>query len=90
MKNNIQKYVLISAALIERPYNPITVTLNTIIPNVYKYKTITENYVRNSTLSYLIIRPTELIGEYDDTQVMGYDIDQGDRISGKISRRSLS
>lgn len=65
-KKNVKKFTLISAALITRPWNPITIILNTICTNVYSYKLKCENYLKRSGLNYAIVRPPQLVGEIKD------------------------
>ena len=65
-KNGIQKYIIISAALIERPWHPIAVLLNTVAKNIYEYKIQCENHLRRSGLNYIIIRPPHLADGKDE------------------------
>ena len=51
--------------------------LNTLVPNVFEYKILCENYVRNSGLDYMIIRPVGLAGDENDTTETGYKLEQG-------------
>ena len=59
-KKGIQKYIIISAALIERPWHPIAVLLNIVAKIIYEYKIKCENHLRRSGLNYIIIRPPHL------------------------------
>ena len=56
-KVKVDKFATISGALIERPWNPISVILNSLCPNAFHYKLLAENYLRTSGLNYLIVRP---------------------------------
>ena len=74
----------------ERPWNPITVLLNTLVPDVYHWKAKAENYLRKSGLNYAIVRPPALEGDQKNLVVTQYSIDQGDKVSGgKITRCTL-
>jgi hypothetical protein len=79
---------LISGVWTTKPWNPLTVILNTIIPNVYYHKSLCENYLRTCGLNYTIVRPPILEGDFEDNVVMGYDIGQGTK-KGNISRKTL-
>lgn len=60
----IDKYIYVSGALIERPWNPLMALLNTIMPNIYQWKAKAENHLRRSGLNYAILRPTSLKGKF--------------------------
>ena len=79
-----------TAALIERPWHPVSFFLDCLIPDVFYWKAKAENYLRNSGLNYAVIRPTQLVGEFDDEALTKYEVAQGDKIIGKISRFTLA
>ena len=78
-----------SGAVIQNNWNPLTVLLNTLIPNVYFWKSKAENHLRASGLNYAIVRPTLLKGEEKDTTVTPYKISQGGQW-GKITRCTVA
>lgn len=41
-------------------------------------------------MNYAIVRPPGLVGDDKDTTITQYQLDQGDRISGRITRCTLS
>lgn len=65
MQSEIERYVLVSGALITRAWNPISIILNLLVSNVYAYKARAENYLRKSGLSYTVVRPGGLTGAYE-------------------------
>ena len=85
----VDKYVFVTALLMERPWHPITVFLNTIVPRIYHYKSKAENYLRRSGINYAIVRPPGLVGDDKNTTVTPYSIGQGDKMSGHITRCTL-
>lgn len=75
-----------SAALMERPYHPFAAFLNTLIPDVFHWKSQAENHVRQLGIDYAIIRPPYLS---DANELTGYVLGQGDKLLGKITRRTV-
>lgn len=73
----------------ERPWQFFAALLNTIVPNIYHWKAKAENHLRRSGLNYAIVRPPGLVGDEKDFKATEYSIDQGDRISGRITRYTL-
>lgn len=85
-KWNVQRYVMISAGYVERPYSFIAFLLNNIAKNVIAHKCSAENYLRDSDINYIIIRPLRLIGGRKDYRTSAVCIGQGDKLTGKVSR----
>jgi hypothetical protein len=65
---------LLSAALITRAWNPVSLFLNMILSNVYAHKAKAENYLRKSDLNYTIVRPGGLKGGYEDSKPTAYTV----------------
>lgn len=59
------------------------------MPRVYHWKAKAENYLRKSGLDYIIVRPPALRGNENDMVLTDYLIDQGDKVTGHMSRRTL-
>ena len=82
--------MFITSAFIERPWHLVSFILDCLVPGVFYWKAHAENYLRASKLSYSIIRPTQLVGDENDETLTPYQVDQGDKIKGKISRFTLA
>ena len=86
----VEKYVLVSGALITKAWHPIALLLNIFISNVYAHKANAENYLRRSGLNYMIVRPGGLRVGYEDEPPTNYTLGQGDNISGMITRPTVA
>lgn len=73
-KNNVDKFILISALGINRPYNPIVFLINQIGDYTFHWKTFGENYLRRSGIDYTIVRPGGLAGNQSKSQLHEYTI----------------
>lgn len=62
-KYKVKKYIFVTAALMERPWHPITIMIDLMVPRVYHWKAKAENYLRTSGIDYIIVRPTGLVGD---------------------------
>ena len=58
--------------------------------DVLHWKLQAENYIRNSGINYAIVRPTQLTGDFKDSKITNYQIDQGDRVMGAITRATVA
>jgi len=55
-KYAVDQFILLSSCKVSKPYNYIALFLNLIVYDVMSYKVMVENYLRCSSLNYLIIR----------------------------------
>jgi uncharacterized protein YbjT (DUF2867 family) len=89
------QFVLISSAGVTRPgrtdlnleTEPPAVRLNDQLGGILTWKLKGENVVKESGLSYTIIRPCALTEKPDDRLLM---VDQGDKIKGQVSREAIA
>ena len=77
-KYGVDKLILISSIGITRPYHIASYILNSLVSNVFFWKAKTENYLRQSGLDYIIIRPGGLLGDIKSSHLHQCDISQGD------------
>eukprot|EP01102_Stenamoeba_stenopodia_P021997 TRINITY_DN9010_c0_g1_i1.p1 TRINITY_DN9010_c0_g1~~TRINITY_DN9010_c0_g1_i1.p1 ORF type:complete len:315 (+),score=35.37 TRINITY_DN9010_c0_g1_i1:143-1087(+) len=88
-----KRLVVVSSLAVTRPWFPIAIILNSLISTVLAYKLESERYIRESGLEYTIIRPGGLI---DANKVAPsslsrvIQLDQGDRISGRITVQDVA
>ncbi len=80
---SIPRFILISSAMVTHPEHPLN-----NFGRVLDWKLKGENAVRESGLAYTIIRPGGLTD--DSGGASGILIDQGDKISGRISRNDVA
>ena len=64
-----------------------TVLLNLVVGKTMKWKSLGEEYIRNSGINFTIIRPGGLRG---DPGVLGIKLAQGDQIIGWIPRADVA
>merc|ERR1712130_164887 len=63
--------------------------LNNVAKNVLAYKCHAENYLRESDIDYIIIRPLRLVGNKRKYNASAITVGQGDTLTGTISRASV-
>ena len=56
---------MVTSGLITRPTHPIAIFINTIAKNALGWKALSENYLRESGLNYIIVRPGGLSEDRD-------------------------
>merc|ERR1712086_481124 len=88
--SGIKKFILVSSMCVTRPETFVAFILNTIVPNCLGHKLEAENYIRQSGLDYVVVRPGGLGGvqnmtieqEHDANLVKPCtpDIAQGDNV----------
>lgn len=83
---NLDKFCLISTANVRHPYSRASVTKN--IKKGYKqsHHACTEDYLRTSGLTYLIVRPGELV---PGDNAGNYSIHQGDNRHGSVNTATV-
>ena len=86
----VERSVLVSGALITKPWHPISLLLNIFMSNICAHKANAENYLRRSGLSYVIVRPVGLKGSYEEVPPTDYTIVQGDKSAGTITRVTVA
>jgi nucleoside-diphosphate-sugar epimerase len=64
-----------------------TVLLNLVLGKTMKWKSLGEEYIRNSGIKYTIVRPGGLVG---DSGQLGIKFAQGDNIIGFIPRADVA
>jgi hypothetical protein len=64
-----------------------TVFLNLFMNKTMKWKSLGEEYIRNSGIDFTIVRPG---GLYGDSGTQGIKFDQGDKIIGSIPRGDVA
>jgi len=85
----LEKFIYISSMAITRPWSIVSLVLNLLIKNVMSWKFETENYLRNSGLNHVIIRPGSLLNERL-SKPTAVTIAQGDKDRGMIERSSVA
>lgn len=90
--NEIKKFILVSSMFVTRPDTFVAWILNTMVGNCLGHKIQAENYLRQSGLDYVVIRPGGLGGKKEMTLEQEHDpkivkpcspmIDQGDQGKG--------
>lgn len=82
-KSDVQRFVLVSSISVTHANHPLN-----CFGRILDWKLKGEDTLRESGLSYAIIRPGGLIDPTDDQKLLV--IDQGDKITGTISRKALA
>ena len=94
-ETNLPQFVLVSSAGVTRPgrpginleQEPPAVRMNDQLGGILTWKLKGEDSVRESGVSYTIIRPCALT---EEPGVQALTFDQGDNIKGKVSRDSIA
>ncbi|UPR02797.1 NAD(P)-binding domain-containing protein [Chloropicon primus] len=89
------RFVYVSSAGVTRPnrpgidveVEPPAVKLNDALGGILTYKLKGEDYIRESGLSYCVVRPCALTEEPEGAEIV---VEQGDTIRGKISREDVA
>jgi len=80
------KLVLVSSLCVSRPWNIVSIILNSLVSFVLEYKLKSEIFVRSLNLNYVIIRPGGLIeddsGNKKKAEGSMIYVDQGDTLVG--------
>jgi len=85
---HIKKFVLISSSLVSKPFSPIAILLNTLVPDVMLWKYEAECLLRKSGINYAIIRPSGLL---DDPKITNIDVSSEDgATSMSITRATVA
>jgi uncharacterized protein YbjT (DUF2867 family) len=79
----VPRFILVSSCRVTHPENPLNQ-----FGRVLDWKLKGEDYLRESGLQYTIVRPGGLTNELGGQH--GIKIDQGDKISGMISRENVA
>ena len=69
----IKKFILVSSMCVTRPETFVAFILNTIVPNCLGHKLEAENYIRQSGLDYVVVRPGGLGGVQNMTIEQEHD-----------------
>ena len=86
----VKKYVLVSAWFLTRPYGHVAIFLNLVMNCILGWKALTENKIRQSSIPYLIVRPSALTNK-ENTETSSIEITQNDKIKfGFISRANVA
>ena len=83
---NVNKFIFISAACITKRLHIVSILLNFFLGTVMGWKLMAENYLRESGLNYVIIRPGQLVDRKNPSPMI---IRQGDNITNKSDRASV-
>lgn len=82
-QKGISRFILISSIAVTKPNHPMN-----CFGHVLEWKYQGEQYLRESGLDYVIIRPGGLTNSFDGDENLC--LDQGDRISGMVSRDAVA
>jgi len=82
-ESGIQRFILVSSISVTQPNHPMN-----CFGKILEWKLKGENALRESGLSYAIIRPGGLVNSSDGEKFLVFD--QGDKILGTISRTALA
>ena len=79
----VTRFILISSIAVTNPEHPMN-----CFGQILEWKYKGEQFLRESGLEYVIIRPGGLTSCYNDVENLR--IDQGDQVTGMLSRQSLA
>jgi hypothetical protein len=82
VQHTIKKFLLLSSSHVTRPFSILSLTCNINKRYVQHYKNLVEDYLRKSSLYYLILRPVELV---NTEETSAFTLNQGDKLEGKIN-----
>lgn len=86
----VKKYILVSSWYLTRPYGFISIGLNLLMSCTFGWKSLTENKIRQSSIPYIIVRPSALTNQ-SNTETSSIKITQDDQIFfGTISRANVA
>ncbi len=86
-KNDVQQIIYMSSIGAGGAENISTVILNLFANKTMKWKALAEDEIRNSGISFTIVRPGGLVGE---TATQGIQFSQGDNVLGWIPRGDVA
>lgn len=86
----VKKYVFISTWFSTRPYGYLSIILNLLRNNIFGWKALSENRIRQSNIPYMIVRPARLTNanNIENTSVGVYQDDN--KYVGEISRANTA
>jgi phage anti-repressor protein len=85
-KHNVEKFLLISSTHVTKPYSSHSLLLNLSHQYTQWNRVRVEEYLRKSSVKYLIVRPGQLI---EGNEAHDFSINQGDILNGKINVQTL-
>jgi uncharacterized protein YbjT (DUF2867 family) len=86
-ESSVQHIIYMSSIGAGGAENFSTVILNLVTDKAMKWKSLGEEYIRNSGINFTIVRPGGLRG---DPGTLGIKLDQGDQIIGWIPRADVA
>jgi uncharacterized protein YbjT (DUF2867 family) len=86
-ESNVQHIIYMSSIGAGGAENFSTAILNLVTDKAMKWKSLGEEYIRNSGINFTIVRPGGLRG---DPGTLGIKLDQGDQIIGWIPRADVA